>query len=270
MRMKHASRDRNARSSRSPSLSPARDAKPQHVHRRAEIDDLQPRRLAQGRMAPVGGDDKVGADRQRPVRPLRVDPDDLARLFDQRSGLGAHQKPEGVQRGGLGGEEIQEIPLRHHRDIIAGRRQAREIADRGARLAEHALHAIDLLVRQAQELVEKSQFLHDVERRGMDRVAAKVAQEIGVLLEHHDVDAGARQQKSQHHPRRPAAGDAATCGNRRIAQGRLPIAGAPRELVRLENIQKSRTIEPTSRNPPNAVTSISLRASSCRLHLQPP
>ena len=47
----------------------------------------------------------------------------------------------------------------------------------------------------------------------MNRVAAKIAEEIRVLLQHHDVDAGARQQKAEHHPRRSAAGDAALRGD---------------------------------------------------------
>jgi hypothetical protein len=41
----------------------------------------------------------------------------------------------------------------------------------------------------------------------MDRVAAEVAEEIGVLLQHDHVDAGARQQKARHHPGRAAARD---------------------------------------------------------------
>ena len=40
-----------------------------------------------------------------------------------------------------------------------------------------------------------------LEGRGMNGVAAKVAQEVGVLLEHDDVDAGARQQEAEHHAR---------------------------------------------------------------------
>ena len=43
----------------------------------------------------------------------------------------------------------------------------------------------------------------------MDGVAAEVAQEIGVLLQHDDVDACAREQEAEHHPRGAAAGDAA-------------------------------------------------------------
>ena len=43
----------------------------------------------------------------------------------------------------------------------------------------------------------------------MHRVAAKVAQEVAVLLEHHHIDAGAREQEAEHHAGRPAAGYAA-------------------------------------------------------------
>ena len=42
----------------------------------------------------------------------------------------------------------------------------------------------------------------------MDGVAAEVAQEVAVLLQHHDLDAGARQQEAQHHAGEPAAHDA--------------------------------------------------------------
>jgi len=44
----------------------------------------------------------------------------------------------------------------------------------------------------------------------MNSVAAKVPQEIAVLLQHHDIDSGARQQEPEHHPGRPAAGNAAS------------------------------------------------------------
>ena len=64
----------------------------------------------------------------------------------------------------------------------------------------------------------------------MNRVAAKIAEEVRMLLQHHDVDAGARQQKSQHHSRRAAAGDAALRGMLELAipfdlGGRHSIAG---------------------------------------------
>ena len=43
----------------------------------------------------------------------------------------------------------------------------------------------------------------------MHGVAAEVAQEVAVLLQHHGLHAGARQQEAQHHARRAAAHDAA-------------------------------------------------------------
>ena len=66
-----------------------------------------------------------------------------------------------------------------------------------------------LSMRQLEELIEQAELVHQLERRGVDGVAAEIAQEIGVLLQHHDVDAGAGQQKAQHHAGRAAAGDAA-------------------------------------------------------------
>ena len=51
----------------------------------------------------------------------------------------------------------------------------------------------------------------------MNRIAAKIAEEIRVLFQHHNVDSGARQQKPEHHAGRAAAGDAALCGDRESA-----------------------------------------------------
>src|ERR1700683_2393374 len=68
-----------------------------------------------------------------------------------------------------------------------------------------------LVMRQFQKLPEKSQLVHHLQRRGVDGVSAKIAQKIFVLFQHHDVDTGASEQKSQHHARRPTAGDAAAC-----------------------------------------------------------
>ena len=50
----------------------------------------------------------------------------------------------------------------------------------------------------------------------MNRVAAEIAKEIGVFLQHHDLNAGARQQESEHHAGGAAAGDAALGLDRRI------------------------------------------------------
>ena len=81
----------------------------------------------------------------------------------------------------------------------------RVVADLRAELAH-------LLMRAPQKIIEDAELVHDFERRGVNRVAAEVAQEVGVLFEDQDVDAGPGQQKSKHHPGGPAADDAAARG----------------------------------------------------------
>ncbi len=83
----------------------------------------------------------------------------------------------------------------------------------------------DLVVGLLQEFVEQAQLAHQLEGGRVDRVAAEIAQEIAVLLQHDDIDAGARQQEAEHHPGRPAAGDAALGGDRlRGHVGHTPAA----------------------------------------------
>src|SRR5215475_13798921 len=67
-------------------------------------------------------------------------------------------------------------------------------------VADKAPQLIGLLMRTLEEFFEQPELVHHLERRGMDGVAAEVAQEIGMLLEHQDVDAGAGEEKAEHHP----------------------------------------------------------------------
>jgi hypothetical protein len=43
----------------------------------------------------------------------------------------------------------------------------------------------------------------------MHGISAKIAQEIGMLFQYNDGDAGARQQEAEHHPGRTSASDTA-------------------------------------------------------------
>ena len=64
----------------------------------------------------------------------------------------------------------------------------------------------------------------------MDGVAAKIAQEVLVLLQHDHVDAGARQQQAEHHAGRTAADDRAGGANRfchRIIMGDFDPVSKP-------------------------------------------
>jgi hypothetical protein len=62
----------------------------------------------------------------------------------------------------------------------------------------------------------------------MDRVAAEIAQKIGVLLENKDIDPRPRQEVSQRHSGRAAASDAtAALQFSQVTKSRLPSLGPP-------------------------------------------
>ena len=109
------------------SLVLARQAEPQHIHRRAVVVALKSRFLAHGRMAPVAADHEFRADRERSVRRVGDHADDASILLDQVGRLGLHAQVECLVALALLGEEIEEVPLRHQRDEFAVRRQMAKI-----------------------------------------------------------------------------------------------------------------------------------------------
>src|ERR1700731_2916638 len=70
----------------------------------------------------------------------------------------------------------------------------------------------DLLMRQLEKIIEKAEVVHRLEGRGMDRVAAKIPEKIGVFFENDRIDASAGKEKPEHHPGGSAADDAAAAG----------------------------------------------------------
>jgi hypothetical protein len=180
-------------------------AEPEHVDRRAEIVQRQPGLPAQHRAAPVRGDGEQPRPRLAPVgKPHAGDP---AALLDQVDRLGVHRQREGRIELRLLAEEIEEVPLRHQGDEPAFDREVAEVGDRDPRVGDPRGQMVDLVVRPPQELLQEAELVHQLQRRGMDGVAAEIAQEIAMLLEHERGDAGPREQQPRHHPRRPAAGD---------------------------------------------------------------
>ncbi len=63
-------------------------------------------------------------------------------------------------------------------------------------------------MRALQEFVQNPELIHQLQRGRMNGVATEIAQEIGMLLKHHDFHAEAGQQKAQHHAGGPSANDA--------------------------------------------------------------
>src|SRR3989442_12238660 len=89
-----------------------------------------------------------------------------------------------------------------------------EIGDPHHRLTDQARDRPRLLVRELEELGQQAELVHHFEGRGMNGVAAEIAEEIAVLFQHRDLDTGAREEVSEHHPGRSAAGDGASCVER--------------------------------------------------------
>src|SRR5262249_12030975 len=137
---------------------------------------------------------------------------DAAALLDQIDGLRAHAQVERRITATPVGEKIEKVPLRHDRDELAAGRQIAKIGEGVLLTAEDCADVGRFLMRQLQEIVEQAELAHHVQRRGMNGVAAEIAQEVGMLREHDDVDAGAREQEAEHEPAWSAADDAATCG----------------------------------------------------------
>src|ERR1044072_9930297 len=100
----------------------------------------------------------------------------------------------------------------------------REVSERDALVADDATRFAELGMRPREKLVEHTQFVDHFHRRWMDRVAAKVAQKVGVLLEHDDGGAGAREEHAERHSRGPAARNTAT-GRRGVGGRTGPVGG---------------------------------------------
>jgi hypothetical protein len=101
----------------------------------------------------------------------------------------------------------------------------REVGDRHGEVADLRPQLTDFLVGELQEPVQEPELVHDLERRGVDRIAAEVAQEVRVLFQHEHADPGAAQQQAQHHAGRPSAGDTALHPLRIARHGGRPAIG---------------------------------------------
>jgi hypothetical protein len=189
-----------------------RQPEPQRVHRRVELLDREPGARANGRMATVASHGEIGPHLDHAVRRIGAHADDPARPVDELSRLGLHPQMKRRIIPTLFGEKIQEVPLRHQCEEFGPGRQIAKVREGIFPTAETLGDDRLLLVRQVQEHIQQAELEHHLHGGGMNGVAAKIAQEIAMLLEDDNVDAGAREQETEHEPARPASNDAATGG----------------------------------------------------------
>lgn len=156
-------------------------------------------------MTAIRSDDQVGAKIALALRSFDAHTSDAQLVEDEIDNFMLQVERKGRKEFRFGGEEVQEIPLRHESDELAMGRQTREIGHRGKVTIENAIQSPHFLVRQLEEFIEQAELVHELEGGWMNGVAAKIAIEICVLFQHHDIDPGTCKQIPGHHSGRPAA-----------------------------------------------------------------
>jgi hypothetical protein len=97
-------------------------------------------------------------------------------------------------------QEIEELPLRHHRNERRRCPKMRQVADRPIATGKPKLGGLNLVVRALEEALEHPELVEDLHRRWVHCVPAEIAEEVGVLLEYANAAAGASAQQPRHHP----------------------------------------------------------------------
>ena len=95
-----------------------------------------------------------------------------------------HLEGEGGKGGGFIAEKIEKVPLGHHRDERRRGVEMRQIADHVVGTRNADLCAIDAVVLAFEEFGEQPKLIKDFHCRGVHRVAAEIAEEVGMPLDH--------------------------------------------------------------------------------------
>ena len=185
-------------------------AHPEHVDRCAKIAELEFTSRMRDGMPAVGPDDEISEKIAFVVRSLRAHPRDATVFKNKIDNFMLHVERERGEAFGVRRKKVQKIPLRHERDEFAARAQTREIRDRDGVAVEISSDLAQFLMRQLEKLLQQPELVHELEGGRMNGVAAKIAVEIGVFLQHDHVHTGARQQVTAHHSSRSATDDDAT------------------------------------------------------------
>ena len=185
-------------------VGPPGDAEPEHVHRRAELPWPQAEFGADHRPAAVAADSEPGPYLAPVGGPHAGHPFARAQHVDH---LGRPQERERRQPGGLVGEQVEEIPLRQEEHVRVRARQPAEVGDTHGPVVEGGPQCVDLAAGPLCERGAEADLVEQVQRGRMDGVAPEVPQEVGVLLQHDDVDTLPREQQPEHDSGGPATHD---------------------------------------------------------------
>src|SRR4029077_10040280 len=123
-------------------------------------------------------DHQICGDVSRTIGCADANTDYAPRTRQKFDDFGFHEEMEGRQFLRFAGDEVEKLPLRHENHEFAARRQLREVADSEAVLAELGGDFVHFVVRTGEERIDQAELDDELERRGMNRVAAKIAQEV--------------------------------------------------------------------------------------------
>src|SRR5437667_1266436 len=204
---------------------------PHHIHRSAEIDHFEACALADYRMAPVSPNRQLGANLQRPLRRFDLHARHSTFLLDEIGHLCTHLQVKCGITPGLLGDEVEEVPLWHESEETAVSREMGEIRNCDGILSHLTGELSYFLMRALQELVQNTEFMHNLECGWMDRVTTELTQEIGMLFEYENIDARPRKKKTQHHAGRATSSNAATSVNRLVHATEIIMIRESRSII---------------------------------------
>ncbi len=187
---------------------------PEHVDRYALFEERKVSGLAGEGMASIAADGECGRNLDGAIGCTGHNACGDAIGLNQAGCFPAHAKREGGKFRPFGGEEGQEIPLRHQGDVLRVGWKMGKVGHRDVEVTEPAGHMRNLGVADGKQLIQKTKLVKKLERRGMNGIAAKVAKEVLVFFEDRNGDAFPGEQKAQHDSGGAAADDAARglCG----------------------------------------------------------
>src|SRR6516225_2426560 len=90
----------------------------------------------------------------------------------------------------------------------------REIGDGHALVADLTAKLLQIFMWPLEKVFEQAKLVHDFERRRVNGVAAKVTEEVRVLLQHDNLDASTGEKEPEHHSGGASSYDAAALGDR--------------------------------------------------------
>jgi hypothetical protein len=192
----------------------ARKAEPEDVDGSAGLDGAKVGGGGGGGVAAVAADGESGGQGGGAGGGLNFDSGDAVGMVCEAGDFVLHEKAEGGVFGGLLGQEVEEIPLRHERDEATVGGEMGEVGERELLAADDSGDVVGLLVGELEERVKKAELVHELEGGGVDGVSAEVPEEVLMLFQNGDGNTGAGEEKAEHHAGGAAADDAGGGGRK--------------------------------------------------------